>query len=75
MPKALKIIFWLAVSIAVAAIIMEGTYVVLGNGIPGRLLCTVLLIAVAPMLIKQFIRLSRDTEKHDSEDVASDKPE
>ena len=76
-----KIIMWLLAAAVTVAVICEGTYRLLGNGVVARIICTVALIAVAPLFVKPFIykepgsRPDPMTEKPEPKEKESDSSE
>ena len=50
----LRIIFFLLLLILAVAAICEGVYLLLGNGVLGRIVCTVALVAIVPLFMKLF---------------------
>jgi hypothetical protein len=53
--RAVKVILWLLMSAVIVYGICEGTYLWLGNGVAGRVVCTVALMVVAPFLLRPLM--------------------
>ena len=66
-----KTVLWLLAAAVTVAAICELTYQLLGNGVLARLVCTVALIAVAPLFVKPFIY----KEPNARPDPMAEKPE
>jgi len=59
-----KVIGWILMSLLVVAVIMEGTYQLVGNGVLGKTICTAGLIVAVPLLLLPLVRRRSDDENN-----------